>query len=151
LITSTPIGNRLPLYTAQIIVAGGRGLGYQAYPDGPSSFTERARYGVDHLLRPLADKLGGVVAVSRALNDAFDTPLAPLVGQSGGRVAPRLYLAVGISGQVQHQQGMRAAGCIIAINPDDTAPIHQIAHIRVIAEAAPVLSALLARLDAHRA
>jgi electron transfer flavoprotein alpha subunit len=107
------------LADATLIVAGGRGIG------SAEGFGK---------LRRLAERLGGMVGASRAAVDAGWMPVSAQIGQTGTTVRPRVYLAVGISGQIQHLAGMSGADCIIAVNKDATAPIFSIAHIGVVAD-----------------
>lgn len=119
------------LADARVIVAGGRGLG------DPKNFK---------LLEELAAVLGGAVAASRAVTDLGWYPASCLVGQTGITVAPRLYIACGISGAVQHVVGMRRAGTIVAINKDPHAPIFEIAHYGIVGDVLEVVPALTAEL-----
>jgi electron transfer flavoprotein alpha subunit len=119
---------KVNLKGAQVVVSGGAGVG------GPEGFA---------LIRELARALGGVVGASRAAVDGGSIDREHQVGQTGTTVRPKLYVACGISGQVQHRAGMQESGTIIAINKDPDAPIFGIAHYGIVGDIADVVPKLI--------
>jgi electron transfer flavoprotein alpha subunit len=125
------------LTKADIIVSGGRGVG------APEKFNE--------VIKPLADALGGQMGASRPVVDAGWLPHEYQVGSSGQIVTPRLYVACGISGAIQHLVGMKGANYIVAINKDPDAPIFEVAQLGVVGDLFEIVPKLTAAVKAAKA
>jgi electron transfer flavoprotein alpha subunit len=120
---------------ADILVGAGRGLG------GPDNLP---------VAQELADALGGAVASTRAIVDAGWTPYATQIGQTGKTVAPKLYLAAGISGAIQHKVGMQSSENILAVNKDPNAPIFEFSDLGVVGDLHKILPKLTEAIKAKK-
>jgi len=132
LLSQTMAEQTVDLQEAEIIVSGGRGIG-----EGKNF----------EILRTLARLLGGTVGASRAAVDSGWIPYPHQVGQTGTTVKPKIYIACGISGAIQHLAGMQTSDYIIAINKDPEAPIFKVANLGIVGDLFEVLPLLIRKLE----
>jgi electron transfer flavoprotein alpha subunit len=128
-------GEDVDIEGADILVAGGRGLG------------KAEGFG---LCEDLAGALGGAVAATRAVVDAGWYPYSTQIGQTGKTVAPKLYLAAGISGAIQHKVGMQSSENIVAINKDSNAPIFEFSDLGIVGDLNKILPKLTEAVKAKK-
>jgi len=129
-------GEDINIEDASVLVAGGRGLGEA------SGFK---------LCEDLASALGGAVASTRAVVDSGWYPYATQIGQTGKTVSPKLYLAVGISGAIQHKVGMQSSETIVAINKDPNAPIFEFSDLGIVGDLHKIMPKLIEAVQAKKA
>ena len=127
--------SRPDLAAAEVVVSGGRGLG------SAEAFS---------LVEELADSLGAAVGASRAATDAGWYPHRFQVGQTGVTVSPQVYIALGISGAIQHRAGMQTSKAVIVVNKDREAPLFALADLGIVGDVATVVPALLAEIQRRR-